>query len=159
MTIAIRQATANDHTQLLQWTLALQAYEAEHGKAMLPVVDNIAALLGNWITDLLNNANALILIAEDNQKPIGFILGLLQIQPNPFTIFQSHGVIQLVWVDERARQQGIAAQLVEQMTKVLRESGAGYIEIQHIAANVPAVQFWQNQGYEACGVIRRKFIN
>jgi ribosomal protein S18 acetylase RimI-like enzyme len=143
---------------LLQWTIALQSYEAEHGKAMLPVVNNLAPLLGNWLNDLLSNPNSLILIAEDSQGPIGFILGFLQIQPNPFTIFQSHGIIQLVWVEERVRQQGIAAKLVEQMTTVLRESGAGYIEIQHIAANVPAVQFWQNQGYEACGVIRRKFL-
>ena len=158
MTVTIRQAQNSDHTKLLQWTLALQAYEAQHGHAMLSVVDNLPALLAGWLRDLQQNPQVLILIAENNGEPIGYILGLLQQQPNPFTVYQCHGVVQLLWVDDALRQQGIAAQLLDKMTSVFRELGAGYIEIQHIAAEVPAAAFWQKHGYDACGVIRRKFM-
>lgn len=159
MKLIIRQANDNDHQQLLQWTQCLQAYEAEHGKAMLQVSDNIERYLEQWLKELQHNASSLILVAELDQKPAGFILGALLMQPNPFTVYQSHGVVQLLWVDEQYRQHAIASRLLEQISAVFKELGAGYIEIQHIAANVPAVNFWQKHGFEACGVIRRKFLN
>lgn len=158
MNICIRQATPADQPHLLRWTMALQAYETTHGKAMLTVSENIEQHIAQWLIDLQKNSNTLILIAEADGVPVGFILGLWQAQPNLFTIYQSHGCVQLIWVDDDYRQHGVAAQLLNQMTAVLKELGAGYIEIQHIAAHIPAVHFWQKQGYEPCGIIRRKFL-
>jgi ribosomal protein S18 acetylase RimI-like enzyme len=210
---SIRRATHDDLPTLSRWTLALQHYEAEHGRAMLPVVDDLPIHLERWIHDLLRTPNALLLIAEqgsaspggcrtwgaesenrpqrgqflpdlqahspamgqeDGEKwtaaadlqpaipksdsLLGFALGFLQTQPNPFTPFQSHGVIQLLWVDDAWRGQGIARGLVSQLVAVFKESGAGYIEIQHIAANVPAASFWQDSGFDVCGMTRRKFL-
>jgi len=158
VTHSIRRATQDDLPTLSGWTLALQHYEAEHGRAMLPVVDDLPVHLQKWIHDLLSTPNALLLVAEQGSAPLGFALGFLHTQPNPFTPFQSHGVIQLLWVDDEWRGQGIARDLVGQLVAVFKDAGAGYIEVQHIAANVPAASFWQDAGFDVCGVTRRKFL-
>jgi hypothetical protein len=52
----------------------------------------------------------------------------------------------------------LARDLVSQLVAVFKDAGAGYIEVQHIAANVPAGSFWQDAGFDVCGVTRRKFL-
>lgn len=153
---ALRQAQVDDLPLLCQWTMSLQ--QEETGPDDLPVLVDLGERLYPWLENYLRDPNALLLIAETEGRACGFGLGFLASQPNSFTPYLFHGVIQLIWIEPAQRRHGIAAQMVNAMEDVFREHGVPYIDIQHTAVNQLATNFWQNAHYNQVAVTRRKFL-
>lgn len=137
------------------------AHEALNDNIELPLVENISELIENWLANLITDNNCLIIIAMDETEkvPLGLVIGYLQLQPNEFTIFDMHGVIQMVWVDVEQRKKGLASQLVKQMEDTFKNLKIPYCDIQYSATNTEAKGFWEKAGYQKTSQSCRKMLN
>jgi len=159
MTITIEKATLDDLDAIHQWSLALEALEQMSTTAIpLSLHQDFPERVRDWLQDLLANDRALFLIAREDTTPIGFILGYIIQQANNFTVYENHGVIQILWVDDSHRRCGIAKELVAQMEQCFANTGVPYCEIQYAHGNQAAEKFWQSQHYLDATVTGRKFF-
>jgi len=159
-----RQANSDDLDQILVWTESLMTHEAHDENIEVPLSTDIHQQLKEWLSNLINDNNSLVIIADDHAdeklaKSLGMIIGLLQLQPNEFTKYELHGVIQMVWVAEEQRRKGLAHQLVAHMEQTFSNLNVPYCEIQYSTINREAEEFWNSVGYTAVSVTSRKILN
>jgi len=156
-----RAATQHDLALLTSWTLALHQHEKQ--SALFPQLElqvnaNFPELVQQWLAELIEHQHTLIMLAEQDQQPVGMIFGYITPQPNNFTPYPCHGVIQTIWVDPVHRRKGIAQQLVKGMETCMLDNNVPYIEIQYLPGNQEAELFWQQQGYLPAHTTSRKFL-
>jgi ribosomal protein S18 acetylase RimI-like enzyme len=158
---SFREANLNDLTLILNWTEALMEHESLGSNLELPLSSNISELLQAWLENLITDDHSLIIIATeiDQEQPLGLIIGYLQSQPNKFTDFQMHGIIQMVWVEENCRKKGLALQLVNHMEDTFQNLDIPYCEIQYSKSNIEASAFWKKAGYEVVSLRCRKILS
>jgi len=156
-----REAIINDLPLILKWTEELMIHEALGDDLELPLTDNVSELIEDWLKNLISDNNSLIIIAMDNllNIPKGLIIGYLQLQPNEFTQFSMHGIIQMVWVEKEQREKGLARQLVVHMEDTFKNLQIPSCEIQYSSTNNGAKAFWDKLGYRAVSHNCRKFLN
>lgn len=157
----IRTAGSNDLDYVHRAALALDRLERNpDSEFALKTRRDFPDMLQVWLTNLLADPQALALIAENCEGvSVGFILGFVQPQTNPFTVYAQHAIIQLVWVENDFRRHGIAGLLVETMETCFRELGIPYCEIQYTTQNPAAEGFWSARGYRQDHVTCRKFLD
>jgi ribosomal protein S18 acetylase RimI-like enzyme len=158
--MSYRQATQDDLDILLAWTLRLMEHERVEESLELPLKQDVSEQVSTWLSNLIENDNALIIIADDQGgKPLGGILGLVQLAANDFVDITVYGLIQMVWVDKDYRGQGIASSLVTYMEDTFKSLNIPYCEIQYSASNNEAKAFWVKTGYSTVSHTCRKFLN
>ncbi len=157
-----REATIEDLSLILKWTQSLMDHEAMDKDIELPLNHNIYELLEEWLKNLISDNNSLLIIATNESvnphHTCGLIIGYLQLQPNNFTPFNMHGVIQMVWVEEDYRTKGLARQLVTHMEDTFKNLKIPYCEIQYSDANKEAKAFWEKSGYQVVSHSSRKML-
>jgi len=157
-----REATIDDLSLILRWTQNLMDHEAMDKDIELPLNHNIYELLEDWLTNLIKDNNSLLIVAtnetESPHQACGLIIGYLQLQPNNFTPFNMHGVIQMVWVEEGYRSKGLASQLVKHMEDTFNNLKIPYCEIQYSDTNDEAKSFWEKSGYQVVSHSCRKML-
>ena len=158
---SFREANINDLPLILKWTEELMEHEALDKSIEISLNENISELVAEWLENLINDNNSLIIIAADSQTPakaLGLIIGYMQLQPNNFTIFNMHGVIQMVWVDKGTREKGLATQLVKHMEDTFKNMNIPYCELQYSDSNCEAAAFWKKSGYQTVSHTCRKML-
>lgn len=153
------QAGTTDLDYITEKTLALHHFETDGGENILSVTDNFEKNIKQWLSLELEQTSSLIFIITLEQKPIGF--AFLKVIPsnNNFTQYQSHGLIQSVWIDEQYQKNNYGTQTVSLIESIFNEQNIPYYEVNYARANTSAKAFW-----EACGMIEtsataRKFLN
>ena len=148
---SFREAAIDDISLIKQWTNDLMVHEALDKNTELPLADDIEQLIEDWLMNLITDNNSLIIIASDEATNpplnLGFIVGLLQLQPNNFTQFNMHGVIQMLWVDPKQRKKNLASQLLIHMEDTFKNLKVPYCDIQYSDTNKEAEAFWDKAGY------------
>ena len=149
---SFREANINDLPLILKWTEELMDHEAMDKSIEISLNENISELVSDWLKNLITDNNALIIIASDDSPPpskaLGIIIGYMQLQPNNFTVFNMHGVIQMVWVEKKFRKKGLATLLVKHMEDTFKNLKIPYCEIQYSDSNSEAEAFWEKSGYQ-----------
>ncbi len=157
-----REATIDDLSKIFKWTEELMDHETLDKQIELPLADDIHDLLQEWLKNLISDNNSLIIIATNELLPapadVGFIVGFLQFQPNNFTKFNMHAVIQMVWVDPEQRKKGLALQLVKHMEDSFKNLKIPYCEVQYSDTNNEAEAFWGRAGYNIISHSCRKML-
>ncbi len=164
-----RQANSDDLPLILNWTEALMQHEALDDSIEIPLQNNISELLEKWLKNLVKDDNSLLIIATksnenvdqqqlENSLALGLIIGHLQLQPNEFSLYEMHAVIQLVWVEKEERNKGLARQLVSHMEDTFKNLDVPYCEIQYSSTNKEAEGFWNKAGYKVVSTTSRKFL-
>lgn len=151
----IRECTPDDLDTVTQYTLALHYHENETGIQPHPdLTDN----LKRWLEAEIFSNNSLILIAEIDNKPIGFICAATVINDNGLIAQPLKGVIQLLWIEPVYRKKKAAEELVKMVEICLQETGVTYVECSFVEGNSMAKNFWGNQGYQVSSMTCRKFL-
>lgn len=130
----------------------------EQGDSGLPLKADFAERLQRYFQQLLDTPSALLLIAEHDGKPLGYIAGSLQTMPNDFTDVVLYGLIQVLWVNEEARRLQLGQTLLGLFEATLREQGVHHVDAQHASSNLPAAGFWQKNGYHPVSITVRKLL-
>ena len=152
----IREASINDLDTITQYAFALHQYEDD--REIAPH-QGFYLNLKTWLSAELSNPRSLFLMAENGNKPIGFIGATSIINDNGFLANPIKGVIQLLWVESEYRKNHIAKKLVDEIEHCFKEIGIEYVECTYTASNWLAKSFWEKQGYKKNSITARKFIS
>lgn len=87
-------------------------------------------------------------VAEDNAKPIGFILTAHR---------EAWGYIVTIDVLERYRTRGVGSRLLTEAERRLAAAGAREIALETATDNASAIAFWQKHGYRTRGIKKRYY--
>jgi ribosomal protein S18 acetylase RimI-like enzyme len=137
---------------------ATKLAELEQGDVTLPLKADFPERIERYFADLSNNPAALLLIAERQGKPLGYIAGSLQEMPNDFTEVALHGLIQVLWIEPEARRLKLGQSLLQLFEATLREQGVHHIDLQYAYSNVSAAEFWNHCGYRPVSSVMRKVL-
>ena len=97
-----------------------------------------------YFTDVLNNPEAICLIAEEDDKSVGYLVAA----PKDFSYRLSKYIeIENMGVSPKFRSKGIGAQLVEKCLELAKEKGYQKIYVNAYSENTKAIAF-----YEECGL-------
>ena len=104
--------------------------------------------LENWFREVLNDNNQLILLAEESQYVIGYLVLRRQTRlPNAFSHDRSCGYIDQVCVTRECRGRGVFSQLLDEAQMVAREWGLTKLELDVWSNNVDAKNAFQHSGF------------
>jgi len=113
---------------------------------MLPLCDGGT---GKWLKTAKNTSGkyGLVILAKEQGKPVGFAQGLIKFLPDYLGGF-AVGSITHVYVDDDSRRSGIGKVLVNLLEEWFRIKKVHSVELQVIAGNPMAKEFWKGLGYE-----------
>ncbi len=158
--IAIRPATEGDRPTVLAFLTALSDYE-------LPLYDGLregadcAEEYFETTSRAVENNNALMLIAEKDGRPAGFIWFCEEMDDDVLLREDArrHGYITDLFVLPEFRGQGVARALMAAVEQRCRALGLDRLRVGAIGANQPARRFYEARGYVPVIVTHEKRLN
>ena len=155
----IRTATKADTPFLAEGLTALVEHTRTSGDVYFVEIDNgYNKDFENYLSTFLDDENAILLIAEINNQPVGFILGQITSPFLPFSKIKKVGEIAMCWVNPDFQGRGVAGKLVEATEAWFAKQGLEYVELQYIVGNTKAENFWTKQQYKPFRIECRKQI-
>lgn len=125
---------------------------------LLELTEDYLADAEHWLQERLHSAQSTILIAQKDDKPIGYIIGSVTRPYAQHSRIQAIGLIEHCWVEPAVRRQGIATRLVRDIEDWFRLHGIDYTDVQFIVGNHEAEHAWAKLGYRPYRIIARKAL-
>jgi ribosomal protein S18 acetylase RimI-like enzyme len=144
--VVIRPVTEADEAAIAKLWTSLVAYH-QHLDAALPgaTEDGPRRYAGRLISRL-SDPYTRAFIAEDDGRPVGYILGMVVDMMQDMFDQQVGGFLADIYVDPAYRRQGVGRGLVDALADWFRQSGVTHFEW-HVAARNPAgIAFWHAIG-------------
>jgi ribosomal protein S18 acetylase RimI-like enzyme len=102
-----------------------------------------------YFTDVLNNPEAICLIAEENGNPIGYISAT----PKEINYRRSKYMeIDNMGVSPNYRSKGIGSQLIKKVLELAKEKGFQKAYVNAYSDNVKAIDFYEKSGFKKIDV-------
>ena len=135
--LEIRQATIDDLAQIFH--LGEKIFTSQESANLYRTWDEFAVI------SLFNSEPEFMLVAEYNEKVIGFALGTL-IEKNRSAWTYGH----LLWlaVKPKFARMGVASELFHSFRKIITHAGARMLMIDTQADNTKAISFFEKKGFE-----------
>ena len=128
------------------------------GLTDLKISDDFDFQIEQWLNTISQQPSSLIIIAIQNNLPVGFIMGMVEPQINKFSQYNLHGLIQALFVSEQNRKQSVGHKLVLEMLSSFNEHSIPYCDLSYHPQNTIAEKFWVKQGFIPAQIISRKFL-
>lgn len=106
----------------------------------------------------LSDSNALVLLAENNNKALGCIAVKIEETSFPPSGIGLVGNIAMCWVEPEYRQQKVATRLVAAVEDWVKEREINVLELSYLAHNHAAMAVWGNMGYTPFRVFAHKVL-
>lgn len=147
MSIAIRKATIDDYIGLCSIYSELDELHRDHHPELF-VKPRISGRTKEYISELINNDNTLLLVAEINQE----IVGLLEVCITESSDFPINKRRRWAQIDSLAVKVGvqncnIGSSLLEKAKKWAKANNIDRIELKVYSFNLNAIQFYNKKGF------------
>ena len=96
-----------------------------------------------------------MIIAKEDGKIVGYILGEIQKRPPVFKITHQAFISDMA-VTKNLRNIGIGTKLMKAFTIWAKDKGMKYIELNVAAENQQGINFWEKQGFKTIMLHQRK---
>jgi len=146
MPVIIRPATDDDQEPLGRLAGALVRLHHTLDPKRFFLVEPIEQGYGRWLVRESGNPNAIVLVAEQEGKVVGYAYGTNS-ERDWMLLLDACGVLQDIYVDESARRGGVARQLVQTMCARFRERGQPRVVLSTAAKNETAQRFFESMGF------------
>jgi GNAT superfamily N-acetyltransferase len=144
--IIVRAATARDIDAVAALWAELVAYHHALDADLPPATPRGALAYGRRIIDRLDDPSARVLVAELDQRVVGYALGfVVDLVPEMFDQ-AAGGFLADIFVAESQRRRGVGRALVDSMTTWFSQQGLSYWEWHVAARNPDATAFWHAMG-------------
>lgn len=145
---SIRRATGADYEALCGILAEVDQFHCERLPGIFQAVSG-PARSREYLDSLLQNPEALVLLAEAGDQAVGCLLALLRpAPPAPILVPRLIAFIDTLAVLSVWRRQGIGRALMDGAHNWAREHGADDLELNVFAFNEGAVAFYRSLGYE-----------
>ncbi len=109
----------------------------------------------NYFTELVNNPDALCLIAEENNVLVGYIAS----GPKEINYRNSKYIeIENMGISPQHRSKGIGSQLIEKVIELAKEKGFQKVFVNTYFGNTKAIDFYERNGFNKIDVSLEKNI-
>jgi GNAT superfamily N-acetyltransferase len=142
----MRLVEPRDRDRLIEMRLRLQAHvEASNPRIWKYTEQGKQRLLGD-VDTMLDDPEAITLVAETNGEAIGFITGRVSTRKHmtPTTI----GFIGLAYVEPEHRRKGVGTRLVRSLCGRFKAAGVDEANLGYIYGNREATEFWRDLDFE-----------
>lgn len=114
----------------------------------------------DYYHEILNNQDAILMLAENKSEIVGYILGFRQdVVAGPILQKRNYAHIDDLVVKSDYRKQGIATLLMAEFEKSAKAKGANEIELNVWTFNQNAIEFYNKKGYEVFSQKMRKVLD
>ncbi len=153
-----REATKEDIPLLIKWLELLinHTQTATNDPYISNLEPNYDEVHEPFFLNAIQNDKGKIYIFEEEGISKGFIYGSITAPFLEVSSITSIGQINICWVDEKYRKQGIASELVRCIEQWFQSRGIGYIDLHYLVGNMEAEESWKRMGYEPYRVASRK---
>jgi diamine N-acetyltransferase len=102
-----------------------------------------------WLMDILANPEMTLLVAERDDKIVGFLWGILRSAPDtPFHVPRRYMLVDMLGVTEAYRGQGIGSALMAHAEQWAKAKGATEVELAVWEFNKSAQAMYRKVGYK-----------
>lgn len=101
----------------------------------------------DWLKGQINLPTALILVAKEDGKVIGFLSGFVKYLFPWFNI-KRVGHISFMFIDEEYRRKGVGKNLLAAAKEWFSDQGLKYVELYVNERNDRGISFWKSMGFE-----------
>jgi ribosomal protein S18 acetylase RimI-like enzyme len=143
--VSVRRAVAVDLPALERLWAELIDHHAE-GDSYFTRSAAAVGLHGARLQEDLDREDRLILLAERDSDPVGFVIAEIRPGPDIFLV-GPYGFVRDLGVTRSARRMGVGQQLYEAVLDWFAEHEVGRAELDVTEANEVARRFWSRQGY------------
>jgi len=106
------------------------------------------------IAHLLTDYNSISLVAKEDKKIIGFIIGMIYMEGKSLT-----GHILTIDISPIHRRKGIGIKLLQEIEKIFKERGVKICRLEVREDNVAALNLYQKLGYKKVGELKGYYGN
>ena len=142
----IRKATINDFEQIKDIKLRAKASEGKYNTSLRPLRENRERYFSYLRNDLTNQDRA-ILIAIDQDEPIGMITGRIY-RTLLIKVRRQEGRISNLFVLPGHRKKGVATELVRELLKWFREKKIKDVRLAVHSGNVPTLEMFSKLRFQ-----------
>lgn len=143
--LIVRQAIPSDIPNVLPLVEKTYFFHDRLDSARFGAVPDGVEMYRGWLTRLVSSDDGLFIVAELNERIVGFIIGAMQSDPRIYRV-QRIGFLHDLWVEEEHRRQGIARQLVSEAVTRLKALGAEQARLDSAAGNEVARKLFTASG-------------
>lgn len=163
MNIKIRRATDSDKNIFIDFTVKLSKFNRSNHSEECKYDDYESVL--NSIrrkaeeTFSNRNQNTLILIAELENKPVGYALGrIFQQDETSDNGTGLMGLLDELFVDDIARGFGLGQKLIDEIMEWMKKRGVNRVKLHAYSWNKHALKIYEKNGFKEYAVSYEKFI-
>jgi GNAT superfamily N-acetyltransferase len=163
MEIKIRQAVDNDKESFINFTVQLSKFNRSNHDTRCKydnyqlVIDSIR----NKAKETFYNRDehTLILVAELDNKPVGYALGRIFEEDNAADNGTGRmGLFDELFVDDTARGFGVGQKLLDETIKWMKENGINRVKLHAYCWNNNAKKLYEKNGFKEYAVSYETFI-
>jgi GNAT superfamily N-acetyltransferase len=156
----IREAENKDVDKLVMWVNNLLIHVQKSSKDVYTnnISDDFKATFPLWFINSIDSPDKIILIAEDKDIDVGFIMGSITKPYIPYCKIINIGQIDVCWVEESYRKKGIMTALVYEVENWFKARQIEYIDVAYLNGNIEAEQTWKHLNYKSYRIFGRKKI-
>lgn len=141
----IRKATTTDQEKIVNLRIQLQQHVEHSNPFIWRITKAGRQKLVNDVSHLLIDDTCLVLVAEHDNKIMGFAYGQIlrrtEYEPN------KAGIIGMIFVLKKHRRQGIGTQLIHELCKYFDAENVSHISLRYVLGNKEAEAFWQHLSF------------
>lgn len=163
MTIKIRQAVERDKNIFIDFTVKLSEFNRNNhnDESKYDDYNLVVKRIKRKATETFNSSNesTLILIAELEDRPVGYALG--RIYEEDGTADNGGGRIGLfdeLYIDDKARGFGLGQKLLDETMKWMKEKGIKRVKLHAYSWNNNAKLLYERNGFKEYAVSYETFI-
>jgi len=145
--IKIRKGTIKDIPKMIYLWKELMNYHETLDKTYYGLNKDALSTWKTWITKEMKKKNFFVLLAEKNNKVIGYANGSIQKRPPCFTI-QKNGYVEGAVVSSKYRRKGITKMLMDELFKWFKKQKVKFIELRVYSNNKTGLATWRKLGFK-----------
>ena len=143
----VREAQYQDLDQVVALWMRLMVHHQPLNPRLYQIEDHSQATYRTFVSRQVNSDIGLVLVAEDDGRIAGFLLGS-QGRRSPVFAVRAVGMIYDLVVHPSHRRKGLGRALVEHAQSAFLASGIDDIQVNYDPNNSEACSFWRSLGYE-----------
>ena len=144
--ITYRKATLKDLDSLIDLWKGLMDYHLEFFPSFYKFKNGHLALTKKWFGKNIRSRNSLVMLAEDNGVPMGFIMIFVRKFSPPIYKWEKEALVSDLFVGEEYMGKGVAKKLFTRAKKFAKEKGADYLKLDVDVKNPSANRFYDKMG-------------
>jgi ribosomal protein S18 acetylase RimI-like enzyme len=155
--LKIRPGRIKDKEQVLEIWKELMEYHIQISSVDYDMVDDAPEIFMKFFENNVRSRNKMAIVAEEDRKIIGYMLGAIQKRPPLFKTTHQAFITDAA-VLKSNRNLGVGTKLLYRFVTWAKEKGMTYIALAVVPENDIGRNFWKKHGFETIMYNQRKML-